>query len=250
MKTRIKKAMLVLAIAVSAGMFSPAQTIDQLPSTKLVVARMMEANAVRQSQMTGYTVLRRYVAVNKNRRAEMLVRVTCDRNDDERFSILSEEGSRSIRNHVFHKLLREEEKVGRHGTRHSARLIPANYTFQIIGEETIETGPAYVLAVSPNSVNKYSIDGRIWVDAGDYSIVRVEGQPAQTPSFWVRSVHFVHTYQKVGQFWLASSTRTKSKILIFGDSQLTIEDYDYKLAGSIDNARQADVQLPQGGLQP
>lgn len=250
MTTTIKNALFVMAIAFSARTVTLAQTIDRLPSTNFVVAKMMKADAVRQAQLTGYTVLRRYVANTKKRRAEMLVLVQRDSNGDERFSILSEEGSRSIRNHVFHKLLKEETKASGRGTRKSALLIPANYAFQIIGKQTIETGPAYVIAVSPKSINKYSIDGRIWVDANDFSIVRVEGQPARTPSFWVRSVHFVHTYQKVGQFWLASSTRTHSKIFIFGDSQLTIEDYDYKLAGSIDNARRADVQLPRGGLQP
>lgn len=211
---------------------------------------MMKADAVRQSQMTGYTVLRRYVAVNKNRRAKMLVRVTRDRNGDENFSILSEEGSRSIRNHVFHKLLREETKASRRRTRSGARLIPANYYFQITGEEALRTGPAYVMDVAPKSVSKYSIDGKIWVDAGNYSIVRVEGQPARTPSFWVRSVYFVHTYQKVGQFWLASSTHTKSRLLLFGDSQLTIQDYDYQLNQPLGQKAQAHVQLPQGGLQP
>jgi hypothetical protein len=45
----------------------------------------------------------------------------------------------------------------------------------------------------------------------------------------VRSVHFVHTYQKVGQFWFASSTRTTSEIRVFGESELTIENSDYTL---------------------
>jgi hypothetical protein len=28
--------------------------------------------------------------------------------------------------------------------------------------------------------------------------VRIEGQPAKTPSFWIKGVHFVHTYAKQG----------------------------------------------------
>jgi hypothetical protein len=159
----------------------------------------------------------------------MLVRVECGSDGAKQFTILSEEGSGSIRKHVFQKLLSEETEASRRGTRSSTRLTPDNYDFRILGQETLETGPAYVLEVLPKTSNKYLINGSIWVDASDYSIVRIEGQPARNPSFWVHSVHFVHTYQKIGQFWFARSTDTRSEIRIFGESELTIENVDYKL---------------------
>ena len=86
-----------------------------------------------------------------------------------------------------------------------------------------------MLAIIPKTENKYLIDGKIWVNAKDYSIVRIEGQPARDPSFWVHNVHFVHTYQRVGQFWFASSTHSTSEVRIFGRSELTIENSDYAL---------------------
>jgi len=167
---------------------------------------MMELDAQRQFELAGYASVRRYVAVNKKRRAEMLVQVTCGSDGAKQFSILSEEGSGSIRKHVFYKLLQEETEASRRGTRKSTRLTPDNYDFHLVGQETLESGPAYVLAVVPKIENKYLINGKIWVDARDYAIVRIEGQPARNPSFWVHNVHFVHTYQKVHQFWFASST--------------------------------------------
>lgn len=229
MKTNIKKAMFALAIAISACMIASAQNSDPLPSTDGLVAKMIDADAVRQVQMMGYTALRHYVAVNKKHRADMLVRVTCSSEGLKQFDVLSEQGSTSIRKHVFRKLLSGETEASRRDTRNSTRITPANYDFHIIGKDTLETGPAYVLQISPKTANKYLIKGTIWVNANDYSIVRVEGRPARNPSFWVRSVHFVHTYQKVGQFWLASSTRTQSRIRIFGDSELTIKNSDYAL---------------------
>ena len=228
MKQTIKNACSSLMFLLLVTLAS-AQASAPLPSAEDVVAKMMQSDAQRQSELTGYTATRRYVAVNKKRRAEMLVRVECDSNGAKQFTVISELGSGAIRKHLFEKLLSEETEASRRGTRNSTRLTPANYDFQIAGQETLHTGPAYVLEVSPRTPTKYLINGKIWVDANDYSIVRIEGQPARNPSFWVHDVHFVHTYQKVGQFWFASSTDTTSQIRIFGDSELTIENVDYKL---------------------
>jgi outer membrane lipoprotein-sorting protein len=228
MKLINKNAFLSLMILLL-GTLASGQASAPLPSAEDVVAKMMKFDAQRQSELTGYTASRRYVAVNKNRHAEMVVRVECASDGAKQFTILAEEGSSSIRKHVFQKLLNEETEASRRGSRKGTRLIPANYDFQIVGQEALATGPAYVLEVSPRSPNKYQIKGRIWVDANDYSIVRIEGQPARNPSFWVHDVHFVHTYQKVGQFWFAASTDTTSQIRIFGDSELTIDTAHYKL---------------------
>lgn len=242
MKLIIKNVLSTLAVALCIVTISSAQTSDPLPSAEEVVAKMMQFDAQRQSEQTGYTAIRHYAAVNKKRHAEMVVRVSCDSSGAKEFTIVSEEGSGSIRKHVFHKLLSEETGASRRGTRKTTRLIPDNYEFQMVGRETLETGPTYVLSVTPRTANKYLIDGKIWVDANDYSIVRIEGQPAKNPSFWVRSVHFVHTYQKVGQFWFASSTHTTSQIRIFGESELTIDNSDYNLNPPADRTAQANDQ--------
>jgi len=242
MKPRTTNALSALAIMASAAAIGAAQTSAPLPSADDVAARMMEFDAQRQAQMTGYTALRHYFAVNKKRHANMFVQVTCDSDGVKQFDVVSEQGSGSIRKHVFHKLLNEETEASRRGMRSSTRITPANYDFQIVGQETVETGPAYVLQVSPKTENKYLIRGKIWVDSNDYSIVRIEGQPARNPSFWVRSVHFVHTYQKVGPFWFASSTHTTSEIRIFGKSELTIENSGYALVPAKDRAAESESQ--------
>ena len=229
MKQTIKIALLTLAIVLSAATSASSQTSDSLPSADDVVAKMVRADAERRSESTGYTALRRYVAVNQDRRAEMVVRVDCSPDGAKHFTVISEEGSSSIRKHAFYKMLSEETMASRRETRDGSRITPANYTFNMLGRDTLDSGPAYVLAIIPKTENKYLIQGRIWVNAKDYSIVRVEGQPAQNPSFWVHDVHFIHTYQRVGQFWFASSTHSTSEIRIFGRSELTIENSNYVL---------------------
>jgi outer membrane lipoprotein-sorting protein len=229
MKLTIKTALSTLAIVLSAVTSASSQTGDSLPSADDVVAKMLQGDVERRSELTGYSALRRYVAVNKDRRAEMVVRVDCSPDGTKQFTVISEEGSSSIRKHVFYKMLSEENMASRREVRDGNRITPTNYKFNMVGQDTLDTGPAYVLAITPKAENKYLVDGRIWVNAKDYSIVRVEGQPARDPSFWVHNVHFVHTYQRVGQFWFASSTHSTSEVRIFGRSELTIENSDYAL---------------------
>jgi hypothetical protein len=209
-----------------------------------IVERILQQDALRKAQLNGYIATRHYIAVNKQRRAEMLVEVACTNNNEKKFAILSEEGSSAIRKHVFYKMLQEETQASRHDTSGSTRITPANYGFQLLGKEVIDERPAYLLRVTPESHNKYLIDGRIWVDATDYSIVRSEGNPARSSSFWTRDVHFVHTYQKVGPFWLAASTHSVSEIRIFGEAELTIHNSNYTL-NSPDN-RTAKAEFPAG----
>jgi hypothetical protein len=141
-------------------------------------------------------------------------------------------------------MLQEEIEASRRDTSGSTRITPDNYEFHLLGKEVMEERPAYLLRVTPKTHSKYLIDGRIWVDATDYSIVRIEGSPAQDPSFWTHDVHFVHTYQKVGPFWFAASTHSVSEIRIFGEAELTIENSNYTLNRS-DN-RTAKAEFPAG----
>jgi outer membrane lipoprotein-sorting protein len=229
MNIAMKTVLLTLLIVLSVCVVGVAQTDNGLPPSDYVVGKMIQLDSQRLAELKGYTATRHYLAVNQHRRAEMLVRVACASDGVKQFTILSEDGSHYIRKHVFYKMLNEEASASRRGTREGTRIIPANYDFQVIGQEAVDGRPAYILSVTPKAQNKYLIDGKIWVDATDYSIVRIEGRPARTPSFWTRSVHFVHTYQKVGPFWLAASTDSVSEIRIFGTAELTIENSGYTL---------------------
>ena len=240
MRPANKGAFLTLAFVLTSAASASSQTSGSLPSADVVVAKMMLVDTERRSELTGYTALRHYVAVNGDRRAEIVVRVDCTGDGAKQFTMISENGSNSIRKHALYKMLSEEREASRRESRDGNRITPANYRFTMLGQETLHTGPAYVLAISPKTENKYLIDGKIWVDAKDSSIVRIEGRPARNPSFWVHDVHFVHTYQRVGQFWFAALTHTTSEIRIFGPSELTIDNSDYTLNSSKNRTADTD----------
>jgi hypothetical protein len=199
------------------------------PSADEVLARMIKRDQERQAALDGYTARRRYILENDrhHKRAEMLVRMKCLSNGSKQFDVVSSAGWRSARNHVFPRLLSAEVDASQPGSRDRSRIIPENYSFAMVGAETVNDRRAYVIALTPKTANKYLMKGKIWVDAEEYAIVRIEGQPAKNPSFWVKSVHFVHTYGKQGPFWLPVSNNSVNDVRIFGTTELKIEYFGY-----------------------
>lgn len=226
-------------IAVSAAVLLVAsralcQTQESLPRAEDIVAKMTERNAEMREAFSGYTVLRRYEVINKHRHAEMLVRLVCAPDGGKQFSILQEGGLSFIRKHVFRKMLRKETDASTGEMHENTRIIPANYSFEMVGRDRVDGRPAYVLAIKPKRKSEYLIRGLLWVDAADYAITRVEGQPARNPSFWTKSVHVVRTYDKIGKFWVPASTRSVTEVRIFGSARLSIYDFDYAIDPQIE----------------
>ena len=221
---RLNALFLVFATAMAAQ-----DSSQQLPSVDDVVAQMIERDNQRQAAFHGYTATRRYVLENSrhHKRAEMLVTVKCLDNGSKQFQTVSASGWGAVRSHVFPKLLQGESEASLPGVRERSRITPENYSFEMVGRDYVNQRPAYVIAIAPKTRNKYLVQGRVWVDSDEYAIVRIEGKPAKSPSFWIKSVNFVHTYQKSGFLWLPVSDRSVTDARIVGATELTIEYFDY-----------------------
>jgi len=213
----------------------------QPPTGNEVVAKMMERDRERQAALEGYTARRRYVLDNQrhHERAEMLVRMTCLKDGSKEFEIVSSDGWGAARNHVFPRLLSAEAEASQPDARERSRITSQNYDFEMIGSQAVNQRPAWVIAVTPKTANKYLMKGKIWVDAEDYAITRIEGEPAKNPSFWTKSVHFVHTYSKQGPFWFPTSDESITDVRILGTTGLKIDYFEY-----VPNATVASVVNP------
>jgi hypothetical protein len=194
------------------------------------IAKLADHNSQREKLGRGYTGSRRYVLENQrlNKRAEMLVSVKCDPDGTKHFEIVSEEGWKSANKRVLRKMLDSETETSLPHLRPMTSLTLDNYRFRMLGRELIEARPTYILEVLPKREDKYLFEGRIWVDAEDFAVVRVEGKPAKNPSFWTRSVNFVQQYHKSGIFWFPFSTESVTEARIFGTTQVTISYFDYQ----------------------
>jgi hypothetical protein len=60
-----------------------------------------------------------------------------------------------------------------------AALNGINYDFELTGQERAPSGSTYLLRVSPKRKGKFLYRGRIWVDAKDFAVTRLEGEPTK-----------------------------------------------------------------------
>jgi MucB/RseB N-terminal domain len=222
-------ARLLLLVLVSPPLLARAQDTPSVPSADEIVARMGARDAQRQLATEGYAGMRKYILENEglHKHAEMIVRVNGDPDGTKHFEIVSEEGWKAAHKHVLRKMLDSEAETSRPEARAKARLNAENYDFQLVGVEGVGDRPAYVLELSPKRKEKYLFRGRIWVDAEDYALVRAEGKPAENPSFWTKSTHFVQNYGKSGPAWFPVSTQSATEARIFGTTYVNIEYFDY-----------------------
>jgi len=225
MKTYLPLSAFLLISALPAA----AQDSATSPTAGEIVTRMAAHDLAQQSSIHGYAGMRRYVLENQklHKRAEMLVQVQGDKDGTKHFEVVSEDGWKSAHKHVLHKMLESEAETSRPEMRASARLIPENYDFALVGTELVADGTAYVLEIRPKRNEHYLFEGRIWVDAEDYALVRAEGRPAKRPSFWTKSIHFVQVYKKCGPVWFPLSTQSVTEARLFGTTDVSIEYFDY-----------------------
>ena len=204
-----------------------------------IVQKMVHADDERLAAFAGYTGTRRYYFENKTfgKRAEMTVHVACDSAGVKTFNVLEESGSGIIRHRVIQRMIDAEQEASAQGEHEQTRIIPRNYDFRLVGTEVTDQRPAYVLEITPKTNNKFLVRGRIWVDAADFAIARVEGAPAKSVSFWVRSVHIVHQYKRFGNLWLPVTNRSLASVRIFGPTEVTIDYFDYVLGTRADDGQ-------------
>lgn len=194
-----------------------------------IVWMMVAKNETRARELKYFTALRHYHldfnGLGRSMAADMHVQVTYTAGSGKSFQIVDESGSRILLNHVLRKLLETEQIDSR---QQKAALTPFNYNFVFDGDTTDGGEPLYVFHVEPREKNKLLYRGRIWIDAREYAVVRVEAQPAESPSFWIKSTEIRHTYKKSGGFWLPETNRSESKVRLGGLAVLTIDYGTYQ----------------------
>ena len=200
-----------------------AQTLEE------ILTRMMARNELQDRSLLEFRARRKFYAANKRFKTDstMYVQTVFQRPDHLQSTVTQHEGSTLIRSRVFDKILEAESETHSRKDKQQVDIIPANYNFALAGTEDCAGRTCYHLKISPRRREKYSLDGEIWLDGEDYSIVRLHGSPAKRPSIWTLKTEIDRRYKKVEGMWLPERLDSSSNIVVAGHSVLSIE-YSYE----------------------
>jgi len=204
-----------------------AQQPDPMDPSEVIV-KMEESNSARRNALEFCHSIRRYEAGNTrlNRKGTMLVEMRQSVPGEKIFRVLERGGSKLIQSHVLEPIIDAERQSSNGSGRKDVDISRRNYSFAFAGRDPESN--AYIFEAQPVKPSKYLFRGRIWIDAKDFAIRRIEGEPARSPSFWVRRTHFVHEYAAFGDFWFPVSNTSEAELRIFGKSNLKIAYFGYE----------------------
>jgi hypothetical protein len=195
-----------------------------------ILALMEHHNQIQREGLRHYKAVRQYHVEYRglaNLEAGMEAEVDFDATSGKSFRIVSQSGSKILGEKVLKKAMESEKEASE--DMGATALTPANYRFQLQGSESLDGRPAYILSVEPLRESKFLYRGKIWVDATDFAVAKIEAAPAKNPSFWISRTLIRYTSAKTGNFWLPQRSRSESKIRIGGTAVLTIDYGAYQI---------------------
>ena len=186
-------------------------------------------NSLRAATLVSYTAFRTYQVVDLHGKvhAEEVGQMEYLAPDQKKFVVTSEKGSVLVRRLALNALIASEIETTAGKQHHDSAISPANYTLDLLGEQQLGPYHCFVVQAVPKRSDRYLFEGKVWIDAEDYAVVRIEGHPAKKLSFWIQRADFVRQYQKIDGFWLPQKDMTFVDVRLYGKKILTIDHHDY-----------------------
>jgi hypothetical protein len=134
-----------------------------------------------------------------------------------RYDVIAEGGSGYIRSKVLRAVLDGERDVIAEGETARSSLARANYTFQANGVD--HEGLANVL-LTPRRKERVLLSGTMFLQPDDGNLVRLQGRLAKSPSFWVKTVDIVRSYEDIDGAIVPVSLESRAQLRLLGAATL------------------------------
>jgi hypothetical protein len=215
-----------LVRAENAGTLAPAGL-----NSAQIVEQLQRRNQAQTEGLKGYKALRHYQVEYRGFSARIAARMDVEVNYDaatgKSFRIVSQSGSHVLCDKVLKRAVDSEQEASH--DKGATALTDANYRFTLLGIENLGDRPAYILDVQPLTESKFLFRGKIWVDSAEFAVVKMETEPAKSPSFWIARTLIHYTSVKTDGFWLPQQVRSETKVRVGGTAVLTIDYGNYEV---------------------
>lgn len=199
-----------------------------------VFSAIDKAQQVRDEKLAGYTATEHYTVHNSHfaETAELTAKVCYQKGIGKTYQVLSCHGPRFLEERVIRRILKEDAQLSRNAARSHTLLTSDNYSMKLQGTKIFQGKPCYVIAIHPHHHDFSLIEGTAWVNVEDFSLLRVEGKPAASPSFWAGRPLIEREYTVIDGLSFPSHSRATSKGFFAGKSQLEVDYSEYAVSVS------------------
>jgi hypothetical protein len=218
----------VVAAAVFAFFGTPMAPAQQLDATS-VIQQVDAAVRARIENLVGYTVTEHYAvyrgADEIHPVAEMTVNTTYRKDSGKSYAIVSQTGSEIVRN------LENEKHINQPSIREGAWITSTNYDMRLQpgGIQPLDGRDCLVLTLSPKRKESYLLQGLLWVNAKDGSIVQVQGTASKNSSLLTGPTQIMRQYTSLSGFPEATHVRAVSKSFMLGQTIVKIDYQNYQI---------------------
>jgi len=205
-----------------------AQTAPAVPLDQ-IVAQMQAAEKATHNRPE-YTLLREYRIFggsSNSATSQVLAEVSYTPPGSKQFAIRKTEGSERGEK-IVRRVLEHEVSMTKDSSK--SEFSPANYEFALLGQESFNGKPYYVLGLRARHETPELLNGKAWIDPDNFLVVRVEGQPAKNPSWWIKDLRIAIDYGRADGIWLPLATRATAELRLLGTHVLTSRDIEVRAA--------------------
>jgi hypothetical protein len=135
-----------------------------------------------------------------------------------------------LRSIVIDKVLANEKEMARAENREKVAITSANYEMHLLPGKTIQNGrECVIMTLKARRKQTYLLNGKGWFDASDFTLVHLEGSPAQSVSIFAGDMAGKRDYDRIDGFSMAQHAELHSHSFLFGDTVMKIDYSEYKL---------------------
>jgi len=205
------------------------------PSAAVIIRQVDAAVEARVENVTAFTDIEHYAVFRgtdeTHPAAQMTVKDTYRKGLGKTYTVLSQSGSEVVRKFGLEPLLQHEQEINEPGKVDNSWFTSANYNMKLksSGTEQIDGRACYSLAITPRYKAPNMIDGTLWVDARDFSIVEVKGIASRRPSVFAGTTHMMRQYKNIDGYSMATHARAESDSWLVGRTVVLIDYSEYHL---------------------